>query len=105
MLPMRFPVLGILGGKGLIADEQEIFRVFHLGRYGEVETSRDDEFTVNDDYPVVRDRVVCIDHRLYPLIRQAVGRGIFLRTLTFIEDDLYLDTTLMRVEQGFGNRG
>jgi hypothetical protein len=33
---MRFPVLGILGGKGLIADEQEVFRVFLLGHFGEV---------------------------------------------------------------------
>jgi hypothetical protein len=84
MLPMRFPILGILGGKGLIADEQEVFRVFLLSRFGEVKASSDDGFAVNDDDFAMGNGVFRIDHGRHPLIRQEIGRRVLLRVLALV---------------------
>jgi hypothetical protein len=49
MLPMGVPVLCVLCGKGLVADDQQILGILLLGRLGEVEASRDDELAIDDD--------------------------------------------------------
>jgi hypothetical protein len=47
---------------------------------------------------VMGNRVVGVDHGRHPLVGQEVRRGIFLRALTLIEDDLHPDATLMGVQ-------
>lgn len=47
----------------------------------------------------MRNRMGGVDHRWHPLIRQEVGRGIFLIALTLIEDHLDLYATCVRVKR------
>jgi hypothetical protein len=84
MLGVRLPVLYVLRRQCLIPDDQQVLGVLLLGGLGEVETSRDDEFTVDDDHLVMRNRMLGVDHRQHALVREEVSGGILLRALALI---------------------
>src|SRR5882724_722889 len=75
MLAMPIPVLRILCRQGWIADDQQVLGVLLLDGFGEVETSRDDDFAIDVHDLVMRNRVVGVNHRGHPLVRQEIGRG------------------------------
>jgi hypothetical protein len=80
------------------ADAAHILGVLVLRRLREVEAAGEDRLAIDDDHLVMGNRVVGVDHGRHPLVGQEVRRGIFLRALTLIEDDLHLDATLMGVQ-------
>ena len=98
MLAMGLPVLGILRRQGWMTDDQQILGVFLLGGFGEVKAASHDQFTIDDDHLMVRNRVVGVDQSRHPLIRQEIGRRILLRALTLVQDDLHLDTAFVGVQ-------
>ena len=77
MLCMRLPVLRVLCRQSGIPNDQEVLGILLLGGLREVEASREDGFAVDDHHLVVRDRMLGVDYRRHPLIRQEIGRGIF----------------------------
>jgi hypothetical protein len=48
--------------------------------------------------------MVGVNRRGHPLVRQKIGRGVFLIALALMEDDLDLYATCMSVEEHSGNR-
>jgi hypothetical protein len=47
MLPMGFPVLGVLHGQSLIADEQQVLHMLLLGGLRDVKAPSDDHIAVD----------------------------------------------------------
>jgi hypothetical protein len=75
-----------------------------LGGLGEVETSSDDGFAVDDDDFVMGNGLFRIDHGRHPLIPQEIGRRILLRALALVQDDVHLYVSLVSGKQRLRNR-
>ena len=98
------PVLRILTSQHRMLNHQHVLGIMLLSGPGEVEAARNHRITIDDHDLVVGDSVLGVDQGADACMGDEVGLAIFLGPLGFVQDHFDMDTTLMRIHQGFGNR-
>ena len=81
VLRVRLPVLGVLISQCLVPDDQHVFGILLLRRFGEVKTAREDGLAVDDHHLIMRNGMRGINLCGDALVGQEVGRGVFLGAL------------------------
>jgi len=101
------PIVDVSSSKLLAPDNQQILSVPLLGRLGEVERPRDDDFAVDDHHFIVGDGMSRIDVGVNASLTQETGGGESLGSLTLVKQDLHYYATIVGSYQslGDGNRG
>lgn len=103
---MDFPVGRIcLGEFGGVVDHQQVLGILLLRGFGEIETSGDDSGFVDQHDLVVGDGVGGIDEGRNSFIGEEGGRGVPLRLLALVQNDLDIDSSLFCIDQRLGDRG
>jgi hypothetical protein len=97
------PVLNIEAGQFLVPNDEEIFRVLLFRGRGEIERPRDDDLLIDDDHLVMGNGVCSVDPYGDSRIHEKGNRGILLRSLALVQDDLHFDPSLMGAQQGLRN--
>lgn len=100
MIGVELPIGQILLGDLPIANHQQILGIRLFRSRREVEGAGDDHLAVEDHDLVVGDGVFRVDSRGHAAIVQEVGHGILPGFLAVVEDDVDLDSSLVRTEQG-----
>ena len=85
---MFLPIFRVFLGETGIVNDQQVFRVVFLCRFGEVETSRQNRVRINHHDFVMGDGVFCIDPRRHACMKQKICFRVFLPALALVEDDL-----------------
>jgi hypothetical protein len=104
---VQLPVRQILLGEVGVVDDQHVLGVSLLCSVGEVEAAGDDSFAIDHHHFVVLNGVLGVDlgrNRLCNLVAAAVllCREAIL-VLTAVEDDVHVNATRTRRDDGFGD--
>jgi hypothetical protein len=105
VLSVFLPVLDVLFDQDLVLDDRRVFSVLLLGRFGEIETPGYYGCPIDNHDFVMGDEMGSVYPGGNPGIHQKISRGILLPLLAFVEDDLYLDSSLVGVKESLGNGG
>lgn len=99
-------VLAVLAGQvGVVLNDEEVLGVAFLSGLREVERTGNDGPVVDEDNLVVGDGVAVVDEGGDALVEEEVEFAVVLGFLRFVEDDLAIDATFFRFEDGLGDRG
>lgn len=104
VVAMVTPVVKVLLGELLRADDQQVLGVFLLGCFGEVEGAGDHDRPVDEDNFVMGDGMLRVDVSGNAGVGEKGERRVSLALLTLVEDHLHLDPPPVRLEQGAGDR-
>ena len=77
MLGVCLPVLGILRCQRRTSCYLDVLRILLLGGLGVIERAADDDFPIDDDDLIVRNRMLGIDQGGNAGVGQEVGGGVF----------------------------
>jgi len=100
---MSLPILDVALCKFFRPEHEKVLGVLLLRCLRKVEAAGDYHCFVNDHHFVVRDRVGRVDVGRYARVRREVGGTVSLLPLRSVENDLNMDTALMRVNKGLGD--
>ena len=103
MSSVLLPVLYISFSQFLIPYHKQVLGIVLFGSLCEIEWPRDHRLSINDHHFVVSYRVLSIYFHRDPLVIEKGGWWIFLCPLALVQDDFYLDSSLVGIQQGFSN--
>ena len=104
MSQVFLPIVRIFFGERRVLNDQQVFRVAFLCRFGEVETSRQNRVRINHHDFVVGYGVLRINPRRHAGMKQEIGFRVFVPALALVEDDLDFHPALFGVHQRLCNR-